>query len=86
MIKTGDVVHAFRAIWPKLTEDMVRAAAEEGILKVNRPNPFTPRGAYDYDPDSLKEWLDTQPVPADKKQEALHRLGIHFQQLHLLTA
>lgn len=87
MIKTGDVVRALKSVFPKITEDMVRSAAEEGVFTAVRRNPFSERGAYDYCPKSIVQWLETQAVVTpDQKREVLARLGLNFQQLRLLAA
>jgi len=84
-IKTGDVVMALKLVFPNLTADMVRSAAERGVLKTIR-NPLCPRSGYFYDPESLKEFINANPeIPKDKIREVFEKLGINFNQIKLIA-
>ena len=82
-IKTGDLVRALkRRIFPKITPDMVTAAAEDGTLKAMR-NPLKKRSNWFYDPESVKAYILGLEVPNISdidKMEALKELGLSFHQ------
>ncbi len=76
-IKTGDVTRALQAVWPHVTDDMVRAAAESGELKTEPLNPLNPRSHRVYDPYELTRFLRELPdLPFDEYCRVCSTLGI----------
>lgn len=79
--KTGDVVKAFKVIWPFITGEMIRAEADRGLLNAMQ---FGQRGGYFYEPGSILNYLTTRhDIDPEKRQEALRKLGLNFRQMRL---
>jgi hypothetical protein len=86
-IKTGDIVRAFKKIWPHMTGDMVRKAEQSQMIRAIR-SPFSERSGLFYDPDSVESFVQTQvmqkEITTDQAKIVLTELGINQTQLRLI--
>lgn len=86
-IRTGDIVRAFRRVWPHVTGDMIRRAEQEQKLKAIR-SPFSERSGLFYDPESIQNFVSQQvkqhEITADEARIILGDLGLNFLQLKLI--
>lgn len=86
-IKTGDIVRAFKKIWPHMTGDMVRKAEQSQMIRAIR-SPFSERSGLFYDPDSVESFVQTQvmqkEITTDQARIILTDLGINQTQLRLI--
>lgn len=86
-IKTGDIVRAFKKIWPHMTGDMVRKAEQSQMIRAIR-SPFSERSGLFYDPDSVESFVQTQvmqkEITTDQARIILSDLGINQTQLRLI--
>lgn len=86
-IKTGDIVRAFKRIWPNITGDMVRKAEQNQQIRAIR-SPFSERSGLFYDPDSIEEFIkgkvDALEISQEEAKIILSDLGINQAQLRLI--
>ena len=76
-LKTGDVRKALQKVWPHITDDMVREAADRGDIATEPLNPLASNSHRVYDPDSLKSFLQACPgVPLESYHRIITELGI----------
>lgn len=76
MLKTGDLVRAFKLWVPCINHDMIRAAAEVGEIQSFR-NPFVTAGDYFFEPASVRAYiLGNETIPSRAKREILTELGL----------
>ncbi len=85
-IKTGDIVRAFKKIWPHMTGDMVRKAEQAQMIRAIR-SPFSDRSGLFYDSDSIKSFVQKQvlqkEITPDQARIVLAELGINQTPLRL---
>jgi hypothetical protein len=86
-IKTGDIVRAFKLIWPHVTGDMVRKAEQDNKIKAIR-SPFSERAGLFYEPESIQAFMEEQvgrhEITQEQAMTVLSALGINFRQLRLI--
>ncbi len=76
-LKTGDVRKALQQVWPHITDDMVREAADRGDIDTEPLNPLAEKTHRVYNAESLKSFLQACPgVPLESYQRIIQSLGI----------
>lgn len=76
-LKTGDVTRAMRRVWPFITDEMVREAADTGQIETQPLNPLAEKSHRVYNADSLKRWIETCPaLPIESRRLILTELGL----------